>query len=34
MLRRLYDYILVDIDKRLDEMNLDVLDAAERSSWS
>ncbi len=28
-LRGLYDYILVDIDKRLDEVNLRVLDAAD-----
>ena len=29
VLRTLYDYVLIDIDKRLDEINLRVLDAAD-----
>jgi pilus assembly protein CpaE len=29
VLRGMYDYVLVDIDKRLDEMNLDVIGAAD-----
>jgi pilus assembly protein CpaE len=29
VLRNLYDYVLIDIDKRLDEINLRVLDAAD-----
>ena len=29
LLRGMYDYVVVDIDKRLDELNLDVFDAAD-----
>ena len=29
-----YDYILIDIDKRLDDVNLGILEVAETSSWS
>ena len=28
-LRTLYDYVIIDIDKRLDEVNLKILDAAD-----
>jgi pilus assembly protein CpaE len=30
VLRGMYDYIVVDVDKRLDDLNLGILDAAER----